>query len=164
LNDIMKSEAAKYNALVADSAAAFDAHPGGAATLTFVPISLASGNLADINIHPTPDGYKVYGDTLIKASGFVLPLTLTAHLVSTHVKPGKKVTVSGTTEAGVTVTVKLWRPHARARSYTLTVGSAGTFSHGYKVGKKTGKGAIKVCAQDSAGQSQCSSKMTFQVR
>jgi lysophospholipase L1-like esterase len=164
LNDIMKSEAAKYNAVVADSAAAFDAHPGGAATLTFVPISLASGNPADINIHPTPDGYQVYGDTLIKASGYVLPLTLTVHLGSTHVKPGKKLKISGTTSAGATVSVKFWAPHAKVKTLGLTAGSDGTFSHSFKAGKVAGKGAIKVCAQDSAGQSRCTGKMTFQVR
>jgi lysophospholipase L1-like esterase len=164
LNGVIKTEAAKYNTIVADSAAAFDAHPGGAATLTFVPISLASGNPANINIHPTPDGYKVYGDTLIRASGYVLPLTLTVHLGSTQVKRGKKLKVSGTTSAGAAVTVKLWNLGSKAHTFGLTAGSDGAFSHSFKAGANAGKGAVKVCAQDAAGQSRCTAKMKFQVR
>lgn len=164
LDGIMKSEAPKYNAVIADVEAAFDSNPGGAALLTFVPTSLVSGDPAKINPYPTPDGYKVFADTVIKASGYIVPLTLKAKLGSKSVHPGKSEKLKGTTSAGATLKITVKLPKKKTKSINKTAGTDGAYAASFNVGKTSGKGTVKVCASDANGQSKCSSKLTFAVK
>jgi lysophospholipase L1-like esterase len=159
LNGIMKAEAPKYGAVIADSAAAFDANPGGAAQLTWVPTYLPQGRF---EIHPTPEGYRVYGQAVIKASGY-LP-TVTARLAHKQVKPGKSQQVRGATAAKATVQITVWSPHQKQRTVSATSDGAGSFSKAFKVGTASGKGAVRICVSLLAGQSVCTSRMSYTIR
>ena len=158
LNQTMKEEVPKYGALVADSAAAFDAAPGGANTLTWVPVYLPQGR---IEIHPTPKGYKVYAETLIKASGYALPVK--ARLAAKRVKRGRSERVSGTTTAGLSVRITVWFPHRQSRQLAVVPATRGSFAKSFKVGKLRGKGAVQVCVSDADQHSACTPRMTFTV-
>lgn len=164
MNGIIKQEAQKNNVLIADVASAFDAIPGGAAALTYTPATLASGNPSAINIHPTAAGYNVYGQTVIEASGYHLPLTLAAHLAKKRVVRGKSQKVAGTTAASASVSIKVWLPQRKARTLSTTAAPDGTFTKSFKVGKVAGKGVVQVCVKDAAGQSMCGGKLTYSIR
>jgi len=163
LNGIITQEAQKYNVVVADVAAAFAANPNQA-SLTFAVTSLASGDITKFNPHATPDGYMLWGKTVIKTSGYVAPLKLTVHVAKKQVARGKKERVSGTTSAGASLTVKVWLPGNKRHSYAASAGASGTYARSFKVGKAPGSGAVQVCASDVAGQTKCSARMRYAVR
>ena len=159
LNNLMKDEAPKYGAIIADSAAAFDAYPGGGSALSWVPIYLPKGR---IEIHPTPQGYKVYGEALIKASGYLL--SVKAGLARKQVRAGTSDRVTGTTGPDLTVHIQIWIPHHAARRVSTAASATGTFARSFKVGKAHGKGHVQVCVEDADMHSACTGKMTFTVR
>jgi lysophospholipase L1-like esterase len=159
LDQVMKDETPKYGAIIADSAAAFDAYPGGGSALSYVPQYLPQGKY---EIHPTPQGYKVYGEALIAASGYRLPMS--AQLQKKQVKTGKSETLAGTTMIGGAVTIQVWTPHRGARTMSTTASDTGSFSQTFKVGKLRGKGAVKACVSDADKHSSCTGKLSFAVR
>lgn len=148
LNAIMSRAATKYSARLADVSAAFDAHPNGAAVLTFVPTSLASGDPSKIDIYPVAEGYRLMGQTVLKVSGYRYAAGLQLHLKSTRPHRGKtdKLTGTGASGASIKITIKL--PHARGRSVSRTADNNGSFSVTFQVGKRPGSGSTRVCAAD----------------
>ncbi|MBV9279787.1 MAG: SGNH/GDSL hydrolase family protein [Chloroflexi bacterium] len=161
LNGIMKDEAAKYGAIVADSAAAFDAAPGGASNLTWVPVFLPQQRL---EIHPTPQGYIVYADAVIKASGYVVPLKVSARLAKKQVARGRRETVTGTTVASASLSIKVWTPKRKVRTVSGAAGADGSFRQSFKVGTVSGSGAVQVCAADDSNRTVCTRRLSFAVR
>lgn len=164
LDGIMRSEAAKYGVTVADVAAAFDANPGGAALLTYVPTSLASGDSSKIDIYPTPDGYRLFGDTVLKASGYIAPLRLTVHLAHRSVHPGKKNRVSGVTVSGAQVKVTAKPPHGRSAARKGIADNVGAYAATIAAGKRKGKAVVRVCTLDPvSGHGMCK-RVSFTIR
>jgi hypothetical protein len=164
VNVAITTAAAAHNAIVADAAGAFHAHAGGPASLTWVATSLASGDASKLNPYPTPDGYKVFADTVVKASGYVVPLVITAALSSKTVSIGKSDKVRGkaTLEASLRVTVRV--PNGKQTAGVAAPGASGDYAVSFKVGKTRGRGWVKVCATDLGGDSKCSAKLTYTVR
>jgi hypothetical protein len=164
VNVAITTAASSQKAIVADAAGAFHAHPRGPASLTWVATSLASGDASKLNPYPTPDGYKVFGDTVIKASGYVVPLAITAALSSKTVSAGKSEKVKGktTVESSLKVTVRV--ADAKQTTRLAAPGASGDYAVSFKVGKTRGRGWVKVCATDLDGHSKCSAKLTFTVR
>ena len=163
LNGIMQQEAKKYNAVLADVAAAFDANPGGAYLLTFVLTSVVAGGLSNVNIHPTSDGYVVYTQTVIKASGYLFSPKISASLVEKQIARGKFDRVTGTTFARARVKVTIWRPGRKAQNVSVAAGSDGSFVRDFRVGKVAGKGAVRACTSDFNGQSVCTGRMAYTI-
>jgi phage tail protein X len=162
MNNLIKSVAAADGAQVADVAAAFDANPGGAALLTFVPTTLA-GAVPDI--YPLPEGYRLYAQTVLRATGFVAPLKLTAKLKRKSVKHGGTDGVAGKTTTDATITVKLKLPGKHTDSTSLVADNAGSYSWSFTPEAHAGKGSLRVCATDPvSGKSLCSKKLSFSVR
>ncbi|HCF99954.1 MAG TPA: hypothetical protein DEV93_05375 [Chloroflexi bacterium] len=164
MNNIVKSEAAKYSAAYADVASAFDAWPGGASVLTFVPPTLASGDPTKLNILPTADGYRVYAGAVIKASGFMVNPSISLKISPKTVRTGKKFHISGKTSAYATVTLKLTPPSGKLRSLAGAVADDGTYALRVSAQKRSGTGHARVCAMDLANQRVCSGTMTYHVR
>jgi hypothetical protein len=156
--------AAAHNAIVADAAAAFHARAGGPASLTWVATSLASGDASKLNPYPTLDGYKVFADTVIRASGYVVPLVITAALSSKTVAAGKSEKVKGKTtlETSLKVTVRV--ADGKQSTRLVEPGASGDYAVSFKVGKTRGRGWVKVCATDLGGHSKCSAKLAYTVR
>jgi hypothetical protein len=158
MNQIMKSEAAKYNVTVADVAAAFDAVPGGAATVTFVPSSLASGDPSKIDIYPTLDGYHLFAQTVLKATGVSAPFVLKVAVKHKKLRRGRTETVTISTVSGASLTyaLSLPRAHPSLSAPVPTSDNTGAATVSFPVGKRAGKGTLKVCATDAvAGHSGC---------
>ncbi|MGI8827868.1 MAG: SGNH/GDSL hydrolase family protein [Chloroflexota bacterium] len=162
LNGIMKVEAVKYNAVVADSAAAFAGYPGGAYMLTYVPA--AAGDLSKINIHPTPQGYKVYASAVIAASGYTLPLTISARLRRKILRAGQKEKVTGNTLPNAAVLIRVKLPHRSTHTFKSAADDNGNFLRTFRVGKIAGRGRVRVCATDTTGDTTCKASLTFTVR
>lgn len=169
LNNLMKSVAAKYEVRVADVAAAFDAAPGGSAVLTFVPTSLASGDPSKIDIYPTVDGYKLYGETVLKATGVTAPLSVKLHVAKKSLARGKTESVTGLTVPGASVKVTVTLPHAKAHAVPISgvmqwADNTGTFTVSFPVKRHSGAAKVKVCASDPvSGHSGCAS-VSFKVK
>jgi lysophospholipase L1-like esterase len=66
INRITKQECPKYRVKVADAASVMNAYPGGGVELSYVLQSVLNGNTP--NIHATPKGYKIWGQTIIKTA------------------------------------------------------------------------------------------------
>lgn len=162
LNGVIRAEATKRGVQLVDVAATFAAHPGGAATLTYLPSTLATGSLAHINPHATAEGYRLWGEDLIQASGY--SLTLTAHLRKTQVARGKRDRVIGRTSPGASLTITVRHPHAKARMRLARARTDGTFSFSFRAGSRAGKGWVRVCAANPAThQSTCSARLRYTV-
>jgi hypothetical protein len=155
----MKEEAPKYNAVIADAAAAWDAYPGGGSVLSWITTYLPQGKF---EIHPNPQGYRVYGEAVIKASGY-LP-TVSARLVKKQVKSGKTEKVQGTTAVGADVQITVWLPGRQPQVLATKATGSGAFAKSFKVGKARGKGAARVCVSLLAGQAVCTGKMAYTIR
>jgi lysophospholipase L1-like esterase len=164
MNNVVKSEAAKYSATYADVAAAFDAWPGGAAVLTFVPPTLASGDPTKLNILPTADGYRVYAGAVIRASGFMVKPTISVKVSPKSVRSGQKLHVSGTTSVYAGTTLTLTPPRGKSHKSAGQAADDGTYAFSVSVPKSKGTGHVKVCAVDLPGQKVCSSTMTYRRR
>ena len=164
LNSVIKQEAPKYRAVVADSAAAFNANPGGAVALTYVPISALSGDPFQINIHPTAEGYAVYARAVIAASGYTLPLMLSVRLAKAVVAPGSKNSVAGLTSPLASVRIRVDLPLGHHRTALTRADGTGAFSRAFRVGRYAGTATVRVCATDSAGQKVCKAKAQFAIR
>ncbi len=63
INAITESEAPKYRIKVADVASVMNAYPGGGVRLGYVLQTALTGTP---NIHPTPRGHRIWGNTIIK--------------------------------------------------------------------------------------------------
>jgi len=63
INGITMVEAAKYKIKVADAAAVMNAYPGGGVRLGYV---IQTALIGTPNIHPTPKGHRIWGNTIIK--------------------------------------------------------------------------------------------------
>jgi lysophospholipase L1-like esterase len=63
INGITIAEAAKYKIKVADAAAVMNAYPGGGVRLGYIIQTALTGTP---NIHPTPKGHRIWGNTIIK--------------------------------------------------------------------------------------------------
>jgi hypothetical protein len=164
LNQLELAVGAKYNVIVADVAAAFDAHPGGAALLTFVPPSLASGDPTKIDIYPTIDGYRLYGQTVLKASGYQAPAVITAQLSKKKQTRGKQVALHGVAVSGSTIRITVTLPHAKASVKTVSADNGGAYTLTFSVGKHAGNAAVKACESDQiAGKTACSKKLSIAV-
>jgi hypothetical protein len=162
LNGLMKTVAAHYAVRVADVAAAFDANPGGAALLTFVPTSLQG---AVPNIYPLPEGYRVYATAVLKAIGLVAPLKVAAKLGKKTIKKRATDHMTGHTVADATVTLKLKLPGARSDTTVVQADNDGAFSWAFQAKTRTGKGSLTACAADAvAGKSVCTKKLSFTVK
>lgn len=165
LNRDMKLEAAKYSATIADVAAVFDANPQGAAVLTFVPTSLASGDPSKIDIFPTVDGYRLYAQTVLKVAGFTAPLKVFTKLSKKTLRTRASLTVHGTTIASADVQLHLTLPHKKSATATARADDNGAYTLKIKVGKYAGKGTVRVCATDFVtGGSKCGAKTSFTIR
>lgn len=164
LNVIMKTEAMRYGATVADVAGAFDANPGGAALLTFVPTSLASGDPSQIDIYPTLDGYRLYGDTVLKSGGYSAPNKLTARLSRRVIRRRKWEKLKGVAISGAILKVRISRPRTRSLTTSLFADDTGRYAVSFRAGKRAGKGLARVCATDEVtGRRKCV-KVKFTVR
>jgi lysophospholipase L1-like esterase len=63
INGTVQSEAPTYRIKVADAAAVMNAYPGGGVKLSYVLQTALTGTP---NIHPTPKGHRIWGNTIIK--------------------------------------------------------------------------------------------------
>jgi hypothetical protein len=166
MNQIMKTEAAKYGVVVADVAAAFDSVPGGAATVTFVPSTLASGDPSRIDIYPTLDGYHLYARTVLKAIGTSVPFVVKLTVAHPSIRARKTEKVTIATVSGASLTFRLILPHAHPSLAPAppAADNSGAASVTFPSGKHSGKGALRVCVADPVtGHSGCK-KATFLVR
>jgi hypothetical protein len=163
VNQAITTGAAPHNVIIADAAAAFHAHPGGPASLTWVATSLVSGDASKLNPYPTPDGYRLMADTVIKASGYVVPLTLRATLGSKSVIAGKSEKIKGNTTLETSLQVTIHFPGKLQSTYAVTVGANGSFITSFKVGKTRGRGRVRICATDVTGQKKCTAQLAFTV-
>lgn len=156
MNSLMKTSAASYGATYADVAAAFDAAPGGASVLTWVPPTLASGDPTKLNILPTADGYRVYAVVVVKATGILAPLTVKARLAAARPRAGRPSRVHVTTVPYSLVTVRLKARGGRSSNGRGEADGTGAFGVRLRVPRPAGRGTLQVCAVDLAGQSTCS--------
>jgi lysophospholipase L1-like esterase len=164
MNNVVKSEAAKYGASYADVAGAFDAWPGGSAVLTFVPPTLASGDPIKLNILPTADGYRVYAGAVIRASGFMVKPSISAKLSPKSLHQGQKLRITGKTSVYSNLTVTLRPPRGKQHRALGQAAGDGTYAFSVAVPKSKGTGRVKVCAVDLPGQKVCSSTMSYRRR
>jgi hypothetical protein len=162
LNAVISAEASRYGAQVADVASAFDASPGGAVSLTYVPVTALAGPSA-VNIHPTPAGYRVYALAVIKASGFRAPLSLHAQLKTRLPANAGKDVVTGETAFDAVITVTIHLPSGHTRQLTARAGDRGTFRRRFRVGSSPGAGRVRVCARDLWGSEKCLRGLRFEV-
>lgn len=63
INGTVESEAPKYHITVADAASVMNGYPGGGVQLSYVLQTALTGTP---NIHPTPKGHRIWGNTIIK--------------------------------------------------------------------------------------------------
>lgn len=164
LNGAMKTEAPRYNAAIADSAQSFDAHPGGAASLTYVPASLAAGNGAPSNPHPTAAGYRVYAQRVIADSGYTLPLTLSFHVERKRAWRGERQRVVGSTTPGATVTATVALPGDKHRRARAIAAGSGAYSLTFSVGARAGSASVRVCTADATDATLCRARIKFMIR
>jgi len=164
LNAVMKQEAGKYGAIIADSAAAFARNPGGAYLLTYLPQVLVSGDPSQANIHPTANGYRVYAIEVIKDSGYLLPLSVSAHVSKHAPLHGKSDRVKGRTSSDAAISVHVVLPGGRVRNITGRTSAAGAFVVKFKVGTRTGNAHLRACATDMFGRRACGTRLLFVVR
>lgn len=164
LNSAAKTAAVQSGAIVADAADAFHTNPGGPAPLTWAATSLASGDPTKVNPYPTPDGYTVLARTIIKASGYVVPLRLTAKLGNKTIGAGRVEKVKGSTSAGASILVTVRLPGAKRKGLTSSANGQGQYSVSFKVGRTHGSGWVKLCASDITGQSKCSGRLAYTVK
>jgi lysophospholipase L1-like esterase len=172
LNTIITAEAQKYGYPVADVAAAFAAQPGKGTPLTNVPATIAGG-LAAVNTHPLAAGYQLMGQVVINTYAAIgVPLSavparpqLVVHLATGKVRTGHVVTVTGRTEAGARLSIRVRAPgHAAALRHAGNASSSGTFRWSFPAGSRRGAGSVRVCATGVVGLQTCSAGMTYRVR
>jgi hypothetical protein len=164
LNTAAKAAAMQNGAIVADAADAFHTYPGGPTPLTWAATSLASGDPSKVNPYPTPDGYKVLARTIIKVSGYVVPLAISAKLRSKTIGAGQAEKVKGKTSVGASITATVRFPNKKQMAVTTSPDNQGKYALSFKVGKTRGTGWVKVCASDITGQSKCSGKLAYMVK
>jgi hypothetical protein len=164
VNRAIANGSAPHNVVIADAAAAFHTFPGGPASLTWVATSLASGDPSKLNPYPTADGYRVLADTVIKSSGYAVPLTLQTMLSKKTAATGKSLKLRGSTTVETSLQGTVQLPKKRQKKLQISPDAAGTFTVSFKVGKARGKGWVKVCATDLSAQTQCSPKLAFTIR
>lgn len=162
LNGVMKVEAAKYGATYVDVAGAFDHVTGGAATLTFVPATLASGDPSKIDIYPTADGYGVMTETLIASAGYRVSVHIRSAVPRT-VKVGTRVVVHGRTLPFASVAVRVKLPGAGAKTLKTTSGADGGFRVHLAAGTHTGRGSARSCVAVPYVGKACTRRFVFQI-
>jgi len=160
---IDQSEAEKYGATYVDVASAFNHAPGGAASLTYAVSSVLAGNLNQINVHPTPQGYAVYAHAVISASGYNAPLVLKAHLADSPIKKGAKGIVRGRSVPFDALTLRVKLPGGASRTVHGSVAEFGGVTVRFAASSKAGQGSLQLCVRGASAQKKCRS-LSFTVR
>ncbi|HEX8918920.1 MAG TPA: GDSL-type esterase/lipase family protein [Chloroflexota bacterium] len=160
LNDIMKQEAPKYGAVIADAYAAWSSYSGDKLKLDWAPTYLLQGRA---EIHPTPLGYRVYGKAVIKASGYLATLRLKSHLSATQVGAGGSEQIKGKTNPSVALTLTSHDPTGSVSKVKGQASVSGTFSFALDAGTQPGTYTARVCAHDNAGRTACGATLSFSV-
>jgi hypothetical protein len=164
VNQAITAGAAGHDVVLADVAAAFHSYPSGPASLTWVATSLASGDASKLNPYPTAEGYRLMADTIIKASDYLVPLTVTATLGSKAVVAGRSEKVKGRTTLESSLQATIQYPSKRKSTYSVPTSASGSYAMSFKVGKTRGRGWVTMCATDLSNRTKCSSKLAFTVR